>query len=307
MSTSSNPRVPYMMVDDTPLDPPTPGRPLLVHVVVNVERWAFDQPMPRTLMGGPRGTATVPDVLNFSWFEYGMRRGLPRLLRLLGDLGVPASASMNADVVTTYPAAAAAMRDAGWEFVGHGLSQRALTDEPDEAAAVQRSLDIVESFAGTRPRGWLGPGLRESFDTPDVLRAAGIDHVFDWVVDDLPVWLTTEHGPLLGLPYSLELNDSVLYAAQAHRSDELWDRVVATLETFEPELDRQPRVLTLPLHPHLAGVPHRIVFVRRVLELLRSRSDVDFVVGSDMADWFATVRPPVSNVRSQAGEPLNDS
>lgn len=297
--TASNPRVPYAMADGSHLGPPTPGRPLLVHVVVNIEHWDFDRPMPRTLMGGPHGSATVPDVLNFSWVEYGMRCGLPRLLRLCDELDIPASASINAEVVTVYPQAAEAVLAAGWELIGHGLGQRALTDEPDEEHVIVRSLDMLEEFSGTRPRGWLGPGLRESRDTPDLLRRAGIDHVFDWVVDDLPVWLTTTHGPLLGLPYSLELNDSVLFAAHAHRSDELWNRVVATVETFEPELARQPRVLTLPLHPHLVGVPHRFGYLRRALEMLAGRSDVEFVVGTRLDEWFRSVRPaPADSPRS---------
>ena len=56
------------------------GKRILVHLVVNVEHWQFDQPMPRTIITPPHGRETVPDVPNFSWADYGMRAGLPRIL-----------------------------------------------------------------------------------------------------------------------------------------------------------------------------------------------------------------------------------
>src|SRR5579872_2012435 len=88
----SNPRVPYQMASDRRrLAPPQPGKPLIVHVVVNVEYWPFDQPMPRKLLPGPHGNDKLPDVPNFSWVEYGMRTGLPRILSTLTQRGLPAS------------------------------------------------------------------------------------------------------------------------------------------------------------------------------------------------------------------------
>ena len=76
----SNPRIPYQMASDRRrLPPPQPGKPLIVHVVVNVEYWPFDQPMPRKLLPGPHGNDKIPDVPNFSWVEYGMRTGFPRI------------------------------------------------------------------------------------------------------------------------------------------------------------------------------------------------------------------------------------
>jgi allantoinase len=63
----SNPRIPYMMSSDRKRLPPIqPGKPLIVHIVVNVEYWPFDQPLPRKLIPGPHGMDKIPDVPNFS-------------------------------------------------------------------------------------------------------------------------------------------------------------------------------------------------------------------------------------------------
>ena len=288
----SNPRVPYRWAPDRPPLPPLDGARLLVHVVVNVEVWPFDQPLPRALLSSPHGARPVPDVPNFSWAEYGMRCGLPRLLQAFGQRAIPVSASCNAAVIDVYPRAAEAMLEAGWEFIAHGVEQRSLVAEDDEAAVIAASLDRLEAFTGTRPRGWLGPGLAETAATPDVLRRHGIDHVYDWVLDDLPEWLVADGGPLLALPYSLELNDSVLHAVESYPATELVQRVRATVDTYEAEITDTVRVLTLPLHPHLLGVPHRVAAVTEVLDLLAGLPYARFVTGTRIADWFRAMEPP---------------
>ena len=133
-----------------------------------------------------------------------------------------------------------------------------------------------------------GPGLQETFETVHILKESGIDYVLDWVVDDVPAWIDTCHGPLIALPYTLELNDSVLHAVEHQPSAALHDRLVDTLAAFEPELETQPRVVTLALHPHLIGVPHRSVHLARALDVLLARKDTIFVTAERIADWFVT-------------------
>ncbi len=283
---SSNPRIPYRLSSTRPKLVPPEGKPLIVHLVVNVEHWEFDQAMPRKILTAPHGRETIPDVPNFGWVEYGMRCGMPRILEMFADRGLPASASINAGVVDAYPACAEAIHAAGWEFIGHGIHQRSVETESDEAGLIAAALDRLKRFTGKPVRGWLSPGLRETFDTPDLLKAAGIEYVCDWVLDDLPCWMTTSHGPMIAMPYTLEINDSVIYAVERHSSPEMYQRLKDTLEAFDRELAREPRVLTLALHPHLIGVPHRIGYLAKMLDLLQIRDDTVFMTGGQFAEWF---------------------
>jgi peptidoglycan/xylan/chitin deacetylase (PgdA/CDA1 family) len=290
----SNPRIPFQLSDRIGPLPSLDGRQILVHLVINIEHWLFDAPMPRKLLGSPHGRDNVPDIPNYSWVEYGMRAGMPRVLKTLADRGMTASASMNASVITSYPALAEAVAAAGWEFIGHGITQQSLPGSTDERAVVEETLDSLERFTGARPRGWLGPGLAETTQTPDILSAAGVDYVCDWVVDDVPVWLSAEPRDLVAVPYALELNDSVLHAAQWYPAEEFERRLVATLKVFEAECLERPRVLAIALHPHLVGVPHRIESLRRMLDCLQKSSQVCIVTGSQICDWFlesATSQP----------------
>ena len=287
--SAANPRIAYRMSGDRARLPPLNGKRILAHLVVNVEHWRFEDPMPRTIITPPHGRESVPDVPNFSWAEYGMRAGLPRILDLFRERSLPASVSLNAGVIDAYPQAARAMLDAGWEFVGHGIHQRALSDQADdEAALVDRAVTKIESFTGRPLRGWLSPGLRETVRTPDILAARGIDHVFDWVLDDLPSPMRTESGDLLAVPYNLEVNDSIVYAIERHATGQMLERLRRTLDLFETECSANPRVLAIGLHPHLIAVPHRFHELVGMIDALAASPEVVFTTGSAIADWYRT-------------------
>ncbi len=288
---TTNPRIPFELASDRPPLAPPQGKPLIVQLVVNVENWRFDAPMPRKLLTAPHGVESVPDVPNFSWAEYGMRCGMPRLFRAFAERGLPASCTLNAAVVETYPRLAEAILKAGWELVGHGLHQKSIQAEASEAEIIGTALDILERFGGKPVQGWLGPGLKETLHTVDILKARGVRYCADWVLDDLPTWMRTTTGPMIAMPYSLEINDSVAHAINNCPSDELLRRLEWTLEALEAETHLNPRVITLGLHPHLMGVPHRYPTLLRMLDLLVARTDTVFMTGAQIADWFEGVSP----------------
>lgn len=290
----NNPRVPYTLSDErAPLAPPQ-GKGIIVHVAVNVETWPFDQPMPRKLLPGPHGVDSLPDVPNFSWVEYGLRAGMPRLFELFASRAVPVSAVMNAGICDDYPRLAERIGEAGWEIMGHGYRQKPLAADGSEAELIEACLERVRKFYGRPPRGWLGPGLKETADTPEILKAAGIEYVCDWTLDDVPDWLATKHGPLVAVPYTVEINDVPIYAIQQHSSDEIERRFRDTLECYAEEAQRQPRIFTIALHPHIIAVPHRIAYLRRMIDELKARPDTIFMTGARIADWFVAAASPSS-------------
>jgi peptidoglycan/xylan/chitin deacetylase (PgdA/CDA1 family) len=283
----SNPRVPFELSSDRPRLAPYRGKPIMVNLAMNIEYWPFDRPMPRGVLPPPHGRPSdPPDVPNFAWVEYGLRCGLPRFMRAAADRGLKVSALMNAQVADVYPTIADAVLAAGWEFVGHGWFQQSLKQAEDQEAEIERSLARLRGLSGQQVRAWLGPGIGETLETPDLLRKHGVEFLHDWLVDDLPCWMRTDHGPMVAMPYTFELNDVPIYAVQHGSSDEMYRRLQATLAVFEREAPIQPRVLTIALHPHLIGVPHVAHHFERCLDLLLERDDVVFMTSSEIGDWF---------------------
>ena len=167
---TSNPRIPFQMSTERPPLPPPDGKPLIVHILVALERWRFDDHMPRHIMPAPHGLRPVPDVPNWSWAGYGMRCGMPRLLRVLGERGIKADACINASVLDAYPSVAEAVRDAGWEFQGHGIS---VALGPRAGARVRRLLRLRGYRASTRECYVLSRHMPATSKRSD---SGGLDH-----------------------------------------------------------------------------------------------------------------------------------
>lgn len=287
-----NPRIPFQLASERAMLPALDGKRLLVHVVMNVEWWPFELRMPRGLVTAPHGKPLdPPDLGNYSWVEYGLRCGMPRFLAAMRERGIAGTCFLNARVADVYPALADAIVAHDFELVGHGEYQRSVKEIEDEEEMVRWCLERLEALSGKRVRGWFGPGFAETLDSPDIFKRLGLDFTHDWLVDDLPVWIKTSGGPLLGLPYTLELNDVPIWAIHGLSSDELLKRVEATLAVFDKEMAHQVRIMTFGLHPHLISVAHRHHHFERILDLLLARPDTTFVTSSVMADWFTAAEP----------------
>ena len=282
-----NPRIPYQLARDRKRLEPLDGKPIMVHLAMNIEYWPFDRPMPRGIIPAPHGAQPEPpDVPNYSWVEYGMRCGMSRMMDMLEQRNVRASAFLNAQVADVYPSLVDAVVKADWELVGHGWFQQSLKQVDDEVEVIRKSLDRLQQASGKKTRAWLGAGLGESYDTPDHLKHQQVEFLHDWTLDDLPNWMRTKHGPMVALPYTFELNDVPVYAIQHSSSDEILKRLEATLSVFEREAETQTRILTFGLHPHIIGVPHIAYYFEKALDILVNRSDTVFVTSSQMRDWF---------------------
>ena len=253
-------RIPYSaIVDREPLKLPGDAR-VAVWVIVNVEEWSIERAMPRTVLPPPMGQPLLPDVPNWAWHEYGMRVGYWRFLEVLERAGVRATLAINGHVCESYPRVAQAALEAGWEFMGHGFVQGPMHKVENQREAIEKTVDAIRAFTGAGPRGWESPGLTETDETLDLLRMAGIEYVADWVLDDQPVEITTAHGPIVSVPYTVEINDIVMSLIQSHPSDMLLQRGKDHFDQLWIEGEKSARVMAIsvPSLHHGSAASHSI-------------------------------------------------
>lgn len=268
------------------LQPFPEGVRLVVWPIVNVEYWDIARAMARSVLPPPMGQPRLPDIPNWGWHEYGMRRGFWRLKDALDARGIIPTLSINGYVCEAYPEVAGAAREAGWEFMGHSYKQAPMHDLDDQIAEIKKTSDAIRAFTGKAPVGWLGPGLTETEDTLDHLSDAGFEYVGDWVVDDVPVELKTASGkPMAGLPYTLELND-ISIMIQNYPTGEFEKRCKDQFERLYDEAETEPRILSIAVHPYISGVPHRIKYYERAFDLFSSKLGVAFWTGEQILNWY---------------------
>jgi peptidoglycan/xylan/chitin deacetylase (PgdA/CDA1 family) len=276
------------IVDRPPLKLPGGAR-LVVWTIVNYEVWDIARPMPRQVLSPPTGQVLLPDVPNWSWHEYGMRVGAWRFFDLFGKLGFRPTLAINARVCEDYPRVAEEAKRNNWEFMGHGYDQMPIHSNADQAAMIDRCLGILERFCGRRPVGWLGPGLTQTLETPDLLAAAGIKYIGDWVHDDEPTTIRTANGPLVTLPYSVELNDIPMMIVQHHESDYLLKRAIDQFERLYAESAQRPKIMALAIHPYISGQPHRIKYLEAIYEHVARFEGVLHLNGAEILDWYLSL------------------
>ena len=282
-----NPRVPHELSSNRKKLSPPDGKSLIVHTVMNIEYWPFDKNMPRGILPPPHGKSPdPPDLPNYSWVEYGMRVGLPRLFKLFAENNIPVSAFINAQVADIYPKAFDEVCKLNWELVGHGWFQESLTVAKDEEHVIKKSLDLLRKLSGQPVRSWFGPAGGETEKTPELLKENGIEFLHDWLIDELPCWMRTKLGPIVAMPYTFELNDVPIWTVQNNSCDEMKKRVDATLNIFDEEKLYNTKIITLALHPHIVGVPQNFYYLKKIIEDLKKRDDVIFMTSSQIGDWF---------------------
>jgi len=279
-------RLPYAPITKRPPLRLPNGERVAVWTIVNVENWSPDNAMPRTVLPPPMGQPLLPDIPNWAWHEYGMRVGFWRFLETLQARNLKASFAVNGSACRVYEEACRAAFEAGWDFIGHGFIQRPMHRVEDQRAAIADTIETIRSLTGKAPRGWESPGLTETADTLDLLAEAGIEYVCDWCLDDQPVTMNSKAGPIVSVPYTVEINDVVMTAVQGHRSDEIYRRGVDQFDRLYLDGARTPRVMAISIHPFLTGVPHRIKYLEMLYDYILGHDGVALMTGSQILDWY---------------------
>src|SRR5512136_1074435 len=284
-------RIPYSAINDRPRLVLPGGARLVVWVIVNVEEWNPRETMTRTVLTPPAGGSPMPDIPNWAWHEYGNRVGFWRFIEVFDALSIPAVLAINGSALAAYPAIVRAAVDREWEFIGHGFTQRNMQKVENERADIRRTREVIAEATGTPPRGWLGPGLTETWETPDLLVEEGYEYVADWVLDDQPVWMKTRGKPILNIPYTQECNDVAMMLIQHHKASEFYERAMDQFEQIYKDAKGSARVMAISVHPYIMGAPHRVKYFRKIFEKIRKKKDVLFWTGAQIADWYKKVGP----------------
>jgi len=262
------------------------GARIALWIIPNVETFPLNEPVP-----GGLGTR-VPDVQAWAQRDYGARVGVFRIMEVLARHGIRGSATMNAEVCDDYPQIIEDCIKHRWELLGHNQSNaRLLTAVPPEKEreVVLATFERIEKATGARPKGWLSSGLQETWNTLDYLVEARATYVADWCNDDQPYLMDVGGKRLVSVPYSLEINDLPFF--RLGRTPEQWEAAVRrTFDTLYREAGEtgSGRVMAIPLHPFVIGVPYRIAALDSALAYICAHAGVWRTTGSEIAEHYVS-------------------
>jgi allantoinase len=263
------------------------GKRLAVCICNNIEEFAF--------LSGLGSDSTQPGAAqstrNYAWRDYGNRVGQWYLFDLLDEMGIPASHNVNSLLLDACPEIVERIKARGDEVIGHGRTNAERQDilpEAGEARLIADSTEGILRHFGEPPAGWLGPYLAQSPVTLDLLKEAGYSYVLDWPADDQPFWMRTRSGPILSVPYSIEVNDSPAIVFRQHSAHEFEQMMIDQFDEMLLQSTRRPLVFTAVVHPFVIGQPFRLRAFRRAMEhILRQRENLWLTTPGEIARYCA--------------------
>lgn len=275
------------------------GKRLALIVTINLEYWDMVKDSPAPYYAG--GPAILPDMLpgnvadlpNYSWREYGQRVGVWRMFDAFDRAGVPASCTCNAKFALERRAVLDAAVERGWEIVAHNYEQGDLltgyAHDPDaERRVVHETVDIIAGATGRAPAGWLSSSLRGTPRTPEFLAEKGLVYFCDLMNDDQPYMLQTACGPIVAVPYSIEINDFTLLSRRGLSNAGALEVMKEQFDVLYEEGGASGMMMNVGLHPHVIGVPHRIRVLREFLGYARGFEGVWWATREQVARHYLT-------------------
>lgn len=236
--------------------------------------------------------ALVPDPLNHGWRDYGPRVGIWRLTEIFDRHGIRPSVLLNSDVTTEYPQIVKAGLERRWAWLAHGRNNSTLQagmPADDERVYLANVMESIERATGSRPHGWLGPGLTETMQTPRLLAELGLRYVLDWTNDDQPYWLNVPG--MLSVPYSVELNDLGLFTMRGLTGPQFLQTVKDQFDQLYADSADNGRVMALALHPFVSGQPFRARYLDQALEYITGQAGVWLTTSDEIAAHFTKIMP----------------
>jgi allantoinase len=272
------------------------GKRLAFCITTNIECFAF---------GKGRGHDSAKhgepqNQRNYSWRDYGNRVGIWRLFDLADELDMPLAHNTNSLLYDYAPQIFERLRSRGDEIVGHGRTNsenfQDFRWEEDERRVIAEVTETFKRNEGRPPKGWMGAGAYENATTPDLLKEAGYEYIMDWPHDDQPIWMRTRSGPILSVPYPVELNDSPQIVHRQHTGREFCDMLVDQFEEMVEQSAKHPLVCNISIHPYVFGYPFRLRPLRKALQHCFSSKFMERVwkcKPQDVSDHCRTLEPGV--------------
>jgi peptidoglycan/xylan/chitin deacetylase (PgdA/CDA1 family) len=279
-------RFDYSPIIDRPLLRWPNGARVALWVIPNIEHFLFDRPAAR-ISCGP--VPPSPDVMNYSWRDFGVRVGIWRLMEIMQRFGVRGTVALNSDVCREYPRIIEEGKKLDWEWMGHGVTNSIPLNkqtEAEERALIRETVSTIAKSVGRAPRGWLSPGLSETVRTLDILAENGIEYTGNWVNDEQPYPMKVKKGSMISMPYSSELND-IPALLSLHQSPERFGQMITDqFDVLYEDGATTGRVMSICLHPFIIGHPHRSKYLAKALSHITTRQEVWLTTGSEIVDWY---------------------
>ncbi|QSQ13471.1 polysaccharide deacetylase family protein [Myxococcus landrumensis] len=233
----------------------------------------------------PAIDSRYPDLPTATWYEYGFKEGLPRLLDVFERQGVKVTSHMVGAAVDKNPALAREIVQRGHEAAAHGQTwtpQFSMTRE-EERASYEANIQSILRATGTRPVGFNAFWMRGTPQTLPLLQELGFLYHIDDVSRDEPFLVPVAGKPFVVVPYTLGLNDIVLFEERHFSADQFASELRLEFDALLAESATRRRMMSISVHDRIGGRPARARVLEEFIAYAKRQPGVWFARKDELA------------------------
>jgi peptidoglycan/xylan/chitin deacetylase (PgdA/CDA1 family) len=227
------------------------------------------------------------DPVANTWFAYGYREGVPRMLDLWDKHGVKVTSHMIGEAAQRHPELAREIVKRGHEASGHGprWSSQYAMNRNDERAFLIAGRDMVQQATGERTVGYNCNWLRRGPNTLSLLQELGFAYHIDDVSRDEPFIEQVNGKDFVVVPYTLRNNDIVLIEGRNYSPQQFLDQIKGEFDQLYEEAGKRRRMMSISAHDRISGTPQMVRVWDEFLTYARSKAGVAFMRKDDIARY----------------------
>ncbi len=276
------------------------GARIAVSVVVNYEEGSEYSILDGDSHGESGGESPSPatpgerDLANESFFEYGSRAGVWRIMRVLNQANIEATFFCCALALERNPEVGQEIVRQGHEVMGHGnrWEEYYKMDRDSEREAIRQAVESITRTTGQRPLGWY-TRYSPSVNTRElVVEEGGFLYDCNAYNDDLPYYAKVKGKDWLVVPYSLEVNDSKFWRGELITANDFFEVAKACFDMLYEEGATNSKMMSIGLHCRIGGKPSRAAGLQQFLKYASEKQGVWFARRVDIARWWLENYPP---------------
>lgn len=243
----------------------------------------------------PKGN---PDLAGESWFRYGAKEGIYRMLDLWKKYDIKVTSHVVGEAAIKYPEVAKAIADGGHEIAAHGYSwnNQWNMSYADELAFVKKGIDTVEAITGKRGIGYNANWLRRSPNTLKVLQELGFLYHIDDLSRDEPFITKVNGKNFVVMPYTLRNNDIVNIEGKHWSPDQFLAQLKMEFDQLYTEGATKRRMMSISFHDRIGGTPAMVHAMDEFIQYAKKQKGVVFMRKDDIAKMVINdPKTPIDN------------
>jgi peptidoglycan/xylan/chitin deacetylase (PgdA/CDA1 family) len=231
--------------------------------------------------------AETPNLFTATWFEYGVKEGIPRLLDLWDRTGIKITSHMVGRAVEKYPHIAREIVERGHEAAAHGNvwepHWRMTRDE--ERDSYTANIAAIEKATKARPVGFNAFALRNSPNTLEILQSLGFIYYIDDTSRDEPFTVMVANKPFAVVPYTRRNNDIDRFHTLSLSAADFASDLKDEFDVLYAEAESRRRMMSVSTHDRIGGQPAIVKAVAGFIEYAQKHAGVAFMRKDEIARW----------------------